>query len=252
MSSGTNTWLSSGRTGVLACAALLACVSVAVVLGGIQDGQIGPARQHVADLGFGWWALYATANSLAMTVLVVGLSTPLGLALGVRAAGRRGGLLPRWFELTCALPAFVITALWAVSSPETALVALSVCVGSQRAVQIAVLVRRAEQARRAASSGSLYPIATLELGQFGRFRRLLWLSAAHSCVILAGEHAALVSLGLISAQPNTWVSTLCAAMLNPESASPAAVVTSFGALLAVPWGFWSEGRTRGPDDGSPP
>jgi hypothetical protein len=222
-----------------AVAALGSFLLIAAWSGGVHDGSIGRIGQRVHGTEIGWWALYSTANSVLAILVTVTASTVVGITLGLAGANRRRALLRRWLELVCALPAFVITALWVMNSTQAPTLVLALCVAGQRGLQIAVVVSRAEQCRLTSVSGSLYPVSKLDLAELGRWRSLLWVAAAHSVVLLAAEQAALVLLGLIPPVPNTWTATLCAAAAGAADVSVFAVGLSLLGSVAVPWVLWA-------------
>jgi hypothetical protein len=224
---------------VAVVAGLGALLLLAAWAGGFHDGSIGRVGQRVYGTEIGWWALYSTANSVAAVLVTVSVSTVIGITLGLACANRRRTLLRRWLELVCALPAFVITALWMMNSTRAPTLVLALCVAGQRGLQIAVVVSRAEQCRLTTASRSLYPVAHLGLGELGRWRSLLWVTAAHSAVLLAAEQAALVLLGLLPPVPDTWVATLCAAATGAAQVSGLAVTLAVLGAVALPWALWA-------------
>lgn len=230
---------------VKAVALVFASVAaVALVLAAGGDGQIGPFSQDIAARGLASWMWYSTANTLGATTLVVATSTLIGLPLGLFASNQRRATLPRWLEVVSALPAFVLTALWLTNTPRAPLLVLCVCVGVQRAFQVGGLVVRAERSRLLAQGVSLYPVADLRLATLGRWQPFLWVSAAHTSVVFAAEHAALVLLGFVSPAPSTWVGTLCAAAMGAAEVDVFALGFAALGLLTLPGALWSQARGK--------
>jgi hypothetical protein len=239
LSSTLSSTVTLGR-GLLAGLCLLTVV--AALVGDVWDGTLGRFGPNVATADLGRWALYASANSMAAVVAVVAISTPLGAALGLLTSRGSTASLLHWLELTSTLPAFVLTALWVTGSPHAPLTVLGLSVAVQRALQLAVLVNRAERSRlEIPLLGSLYPVAE-GTEQLRRWAPLLWVGAAHSAVLLATEHAALVLLGFVPATPNTWLSTVATAMQGAADVSPVALVIAGLGLLLVPWALAIQGR----------
>lgn len=234
----------SQKSTLVAAASVVTLAVVSVSLGGVHEGGIGHVGQDIHGAGIATWALYSTTNSLLSLFLVVGISSLLGLMLGLSSAHRRRTPLLRWLELICALPAFVLTAFWVAKSPSAALVVSSSFVAAQRALQIASLVRHSEQCRLDLASGSLYPVANLEIAAFGRWRSLLWMSAAHTAALLFAEQGALALLGLAAPVPNTWIGTLCAAASGAAHVSPAAITLAVLGTLMVPWAFLARASSQ--------
>lgn len=214
---------------------------IAALVGDVWDGTLGRIGPNVQTADLARWALYASANSTAAVVAVIAISTPLGAALGLLSTRGATASLLHWLELTSTLPAFVLTALWVTGSPHAPLTVLGLSVAIQRGLQLAVLVNRAERSRLEVPIGSLYPVAE-GTEQVRRWAPLLWVGAAHSAVLLATEHAALVLLGFVPATPSTWLSTVAAALLGAAEISPAALVLAGLGLLLVPWALATQGR----------
>lgn len=235
-------WTRGGR---LASGFLLGCLALvtlgAALAGHLEHGALQPSSGRGSrELSVIPWLAYATANSVMATGTMVVVSSTIGVLLGMMAGDARSGTLLRWFEFFSTLPAFLVTVLLLSNPTAQPLAILVAVVTAQRTLQVAALVNRAELERAPQTKGSLYPVPELGLAQLRRRLPLLWIAAAHSAVLLNAEHAALALLGLFPNAPDTWITTLCAAIAGDGPVTRVNVGLAMLGVLGVPLALWTQ------------
>lgn len=172
---------------------------------------------------------------LAASVASVGFGAVLG---GLTASRRKRGHQPRWYsgavrrglELTGALPAVIVTAIWLSSHPGQVLPALLVVVVVQQVFEVGARVKAALEAPQSTWSDVWYECSK---------------SAAQVATTLASGEIALIALRLSAPHYATWPSSVASYLFEGnESLSPSGFVMALVGTLVLPLCLFLAGPKR--------